>query len=273
MKKPTIMDLRQHKIDGTKFKMITVYDYTMASIVNKTNIDMILVGDSLGMIIQGENGTNGVTLSEIQYHLKCVRKGAPDKFVVGDMPFMSYQASKEDAIKNAGSLIALGADCVKMEGGFAIMDKIKSVVDIGIPVVAHIGLTPQTAGSMGGFKVQGKGKDNAQRLLDEAIAAEKAGAFAIVLECIPTLLANKIEESISIPTISVGAGGNTTGHNINAYDLLGMFDSFVPKFVKQYASIGEEMVNAYDKWCEEIDNGIFPAEEHGYKMDEEDVPK
>ena len=271
-KKLSIQQLKDMKKDGKKFKMITVYDYQMAAIVEKSDIDIILVGDSLGMVIQGMEGTTTVTIEEIQYHLKAVRNGAPNKFLVGDMPFLSYQVSKEEAIRNAGSLIKLGADCVKMEGGLAVMDKIKAVSDIGIPVIAHIGLTPQTAVSIGGFKVQGKRLEDSQRLLKEAIAAEEAGAFAIVLECIPSQLVKLIDDSISIPTIGCGAGPNTTAQNLNAYDILGIFDAFVPKFVKQYAKIGEEMLSAMNTWASDIDNGIFPAPEHEFNMKIEDLP-
>lgn len=271
-KKPTIAQLQQMKEEGKHFTMTTVYDYTMAQLVDRSDSEMILVGDSLGMIIQGHEGTTPVTIEDIRYHLKAVRKGAPNTFIIGDMPFMAYQASKEDAIRNAGSLIRLGADCVKMEGGMGIMDKIEAVTSVGIPVCAHIGLTPQTAGAIGGFKVQGKGKEAAQRLLDEAIAAEKAGAFAIVLECIPTLLADLIMSKINIFAIGVGAGPNTAGHNINAYDLVGMFDAFIPKFVKRYGEIGNDIVNIFNTHHEEVANGTFPASEHGYKMNEEDLP-
>lgn len=271
--KPTVQELKDMKKNGKKFRMITVYDYQMASLVDKSNIELILVGDSLGMIIQGHDGTTPVNIEDIQYHLKAVRKGAPNTFIVGDMPFMAYQVCKEDAIRNAGSLMKLGADCVKMEGGLAIMDRIKAVTDIGIPVVAHIGLTPQTAASLGGFKVQGKSAEASERLLKEAIAAEEAGAFAIVLECLPTQLATLIENTISIPTISVGAGPNATAQNLNAYDILGIFDAFVPKFVKQYAKMGEEMVKAMNAWAADIDDGVYPAPEHEFNMKVEDLPK
>lgn len=272
-KKPTVQELKDMKKNGKKFKMITVYDYQMASIVDESDAELILVGDSLGMIIQGHEGTTPVNIEDVQYHLKAVRKGAPNTFIVGDMPFMAYQVCKEDAIRNAGSLMKLGADCVKMEGGLAIMDRIKAVTDIGIPVIAHIGLTPQTAASLGGFKVQGKNTEASERLLKEAIAAEKAGAFAIVLECIPTQLATLIDETISIPTISVGAGPNATAQNLNAYDLLGIFDAFVPKFVKRYAHMRPEMIEAFNAWCADIDNGVYPAPEHEFNMKPEDLPK
>lgn len=272
-KKPTIQELKDMKKSGKKFKMITVYDHQMATLVDRSDAQLILVGDSLGMIIQGYEGTAPVNVEDIRYHLKAVRKGAPNTFIVGDMPFLSYQVCKEDAIRNAGSLMKLGADCVKMEGGLAIMDRIKAVVDIGIPVIAHIGLTPQTAASLGGFKVQGKSTEAADRLLKEAIAAEEAGAFAIVLECIPTQLATMIDNRISIPTISVGAGPNATAQNLNAYDILGIFDDFIPKFVKQYAHLGQEIVNAFNTFCNEIDEGIYPAPEHEFNMKSEDIPK
>jgi 3-methyl-2-oxobutanoate hydroxymethyltransferase len=272
-KKPTVQEIKDMKKNGNRLKMITVYDYQMASIVDKSDAQLILVGDSLGMIIQGNEGTVSVNIEDIEYHLKTVRKGAPNTFVVADMPFMSYQVCKEDAVRNAGRLMKLGADCVKMEGGMAIMDRIKAVTDIGIPVMAHIGLTPQTVASLGGFKVQGKSTSAAERLLKEAIAAEEAGAFAIVLECLPSQLGALIDKTISIPTISVGAGATATGHNLNAYDLLGIFDSFVPKFVKQYANMGPEMVKAFNAWCADIDNEVYPAPEHEFNMKVQDLPK
>lgn len=271
--KPTIAQLQQLKDEGKHFTMITVYDHAMAQLVDRSQTEMILVGDSLGMIIQGHEGTTPVTIEHIQYHLQWVRKGAPNTFIIGDMPFLSYQASKEDAILNAGSLIRLGADCVKMEGGMGIMDKIEAVTSVGIPVCAHIGLTPQSVASLGGFKVQGKGKTAAKRLVDEAIAAEKAGAFAIVLECIPTQLADYIMTKINIPAIGVGAGPNTAGHNINAYDLIGMFDAFIPKFVKRYGEIGKEIVEIYDTFHTEVQNGEFPQKSHEYNMDVNDLPQ
>lgn len=272
-KKLNVLDFQKRKDNNEKFSMITVYDNAMAKLVDKSDIELILVGDSLGNVLHGKASTNHVTIEQMRYHLKMVRDGAPNTFIIGDMSFLSYQPSNEDAIKNAGSLIQLGADCVKMEGGLGIMDRIKACTDIGIPVCAHIGLTPQTAGAIGGFKVQGKGREEGERLIKEAKEAEKAGAFAIVLECIPTPLADMIIDEISIPTIGVGAGPNTTGQNVNAYDLLGLFEGFVPKFVKQYANLNEEIVNAYNAWDKEVKSSQFPQKEHEYTMEEENLPK
>ncbi|GAF25129.1 ketopantoate hydroxymethyltransferase [Moorella thermoacetica Y72] len=271
--KMTIPDLLEMKRTGKKFKMITVYDYPMAQAVDRSEAQAILVGDSLGMVIQGHDGTIPVNLEDMLYHVKMVRRGAPNTFVVGDMPFLSYQVSKEEAIRNAGLILKAGADCVKIEGGMKVVDTIRAVVDAGIPVMAHIGLTPQTSAMMGGFKVQGKSVEEAKRIMDEAIALEEAGAFAIVLECIPSLLAKLIDERVKMATISCGAGPYTTGQNLNAYDLLGIFDKFVPKFVKQYTQMGMQMTKVFNTWCNEIDTGKYPEEKHGFSIDEEVLKK
>lgn len=272
-KKVTIQELKEMKTLGKKFRMVTAYDFPMATMVDRSRAELILVGDSLGMVIQGYDSTVPVNIEEIIYHVKCVRKGAPNTFIVGDMPFLSYQVNEDEAIRNAGTLLKVGADCVKMEGGMKIVEKLRAVADAGIPVMAHIGLTPQTASSLGGFKVQGKSSESSERLLKEALALEEAGAFAIVLECIPSALGKLIDEKLSIPTISVGAGPSTTGFNLNAYDLLGIFDKFVPKFVKPYAKMGSEMVKVFDTWCDEIDEKIYPAPEHGFSMNAEDLKR
>jgi 3-methyl-2-oxobutanoate hydroxymethyltransferase len=272
-KKITIPEIQEMKRNGKKFKMITVYDYPMASMVDQSNAELILVGDSLGMVIQGHDGTVPVNIEDVIYHVKAVRRGAPNTFVVGDMPFLSYQVSKEEAIRNAGTLLKVGADCVKMEGGMNVVETVRAVVNAGIPVIAHIGLTPQTASMMGGFKVQGKSTEAAEKLLNEAIALEEAGAFAMVVECVPTQLAKIIDEKLQIPIISVGAGPHATGHNLNAYDLLGIFDKFVPKFVRQYAQMGRQMVEVFNTWGREIDNGEFPAPEHCFNMKDEDLKR
>lgn len=269
--KVSIQQLQEMKKSGKKFRMVTAYDYPMANMVERSRAELILVGDSLGMVIEGYDGTVPVNIEDIIYHVKCVRRGAPNTFVVGDMPFLSYQVNKDEAIRNAGTLLKVGADCVKMEGGMNIVETFRAVVNAGIPSMAHIGLTPQTAAMLGGFKVQGKSSESSKRLLDEALALEDAGALAIVLECIPTPLAKLIDEKLQIPTISVGAGPFTTGFNLNAYDLLGIFDKFVPKFVKPYAKMGKEMVKVFDTWCDEIDEKIYPAPEHGFSMNEDDL--
>lgn len=272
-RKISIPELMDMKTSGQKFKMITVYDFPMATMVDRSPAELILVGDSLGMVIQGHDSTVPVNLEDVLYHVKLVRKGAPNTFVVGDMPFLSYQVNRDEAIRNAGTLLKAGADCVKMEGGVKISETMRAVVDAGIPVMGHIGLTPQTAASLGGFKVQGKNADSAEKLLQDALAVEAAGAFAMVLECIPTALAKLIDQKLTIPTISVGAGPFTTGFNLNAYDLLGIFDKFVPKFVIQYAQMGKEMVKVFDTWCKDIDEGSYPAPEHGFGMDDEELKR
>jgi len=272
-KKVTIPELQERKRTGEKFTMITVYDYPMASMVDRSTIELILVGDSVGMVIQGHDGTIPVNIEDMLYHVKLVRRGAPNTFVVGDMPFLSYQVSKEEAIRNAGLLLKAGADCVKMEGGLKIVDKVQAVVDAGIPVMAHIGLTPQTAGMMGGFKVQGKSAEAAEKLINEALALEAAGAFAMVVECVPAQLGKLINEKVNIPIISCGAGPHATGQNLNAYDILGIFDKFVPKFVKQYAQMGNQMVEVFNTWSKETNSGEFPAPEHCFNMNEEDLKR
>lgn len=270
-KKVTIQQIKERKTEGKRFAMITVYDYPMAAIVEQSKMEMILVGDSLGMVIQGFDGTVHVNMEDMLYHLKLVRRGAPNTFIVGDMPFMAYQASEVEAIHNAGLLMKNGADCVKMEGNKNTTEKVAAVVKAGIPVMGHIGLTPQTAASFGGFKVQGKGVESARGILEDALAYEEAGAFCIVLECLPTALGTLIDEKLSIPTISVGAGPNCTGQNLNAYDILGIFDKFVPKFVKQYKLLGREMLDGFDTWRDEIENGAYPSYEHGFNVSEDDV--
>lgn len=270
-KKITIPELLEMKKTGKKFKMITVYDYPFARIVDNSNLELILVGDSLGMVIQGHDGTVPVEMEDMLYHVKAVRRGAPNTFIVGDMPFMSYQVGKKAAIRNAGRLLKAGADCVKMEGDMRVVDKVAAVVGAGVPVIAHIGLTPQTAAMFGGFKVQGKSAEAAESLLQQALAMEKAGAFAIVLECIPAALAKLIDEKLEICTISCGAGPHATAQNLNAYDVLGIFDKFVPKFVKQYGQMGAQILEAFNKWGQETDEGIFPEPKHCFAMNEEDL--
>lgn len=272
-KKLTIKDIQDKKHGGTKFGMVTVYDYQMASLIEESTCEMILVGDSLGMIVQGYEGTTHVNIEDMEYHLKAVRKGAPNTFVVADMSFMSYHASKEEAIRNAGKLMKLGADCVKMEGGLGIMDKIKAVTEIGIPVMAHIGLTPQTAAALGGFKLQGKDQETAERLVKEALAAEEAGAFLVLIELIPAELNEYINEKLSVPVISTGSGSSAAGFNLNAYDMLGIFGDFKPRFVRQYAQMRQPMIDAFNAWDADVRSGSYPAPEEAFHIKKEDLPK
>ncbi|SFG09804.1 ketopantoate hydroxymethyltransferase [Desulfotomaculum arcticum] len=272
--KITIPQLKEYKQDSRKFTMITVYDYPMALLVDRSQAEMILVGDSLGMVVLGYEGTVPVELNDVIYHLKAVTRAARNTLVVGDMPFMSYNVCKEEAIRNAGRLMKEGgADCVKIEGGLKVVDTVRAVVDAGIPVVAHIGLTPQTASMLGGFKVQGKDPQAAKRLLEEAQMLEEAGACAIVLECVPAALASLITEKLTIPTIGVGAGVNCDGQNLNGYDIIGIFDKFVPKFVKKYASLAPVILDAFNNFAEEVANGKFPTDEHIFNMNEEILKK
>lgn len=272
-KKLTIKEIQDKKHSGTKFGMVTVYDHQMASLVEESNCEMILVGDSLGMIVQGYEGTTHVNIEDMEYHLKAVRKGAPNTFVVADMSFMSYHASKEEAIRNAGKLMKLGADCVKMEGGLGIMDKIKAVTEIGIPVMAHIGLTPQTAAALGGFKLQGKNQETAERLVKEALAAEEAGAFLVLIELIPAELNEYINGKLTVPVISTGSGSSAAGFNLNAYDMLGIFGDFKPRFVRQYAQMRQPMIDAFNAWDADVRSGSYPAPEEAFHIKKEDLPK
>jgi len=269
-KKIPIPEFKELKKQGKKIRMVTAYDYPTAVIIEKTDIEMILVGDSLGMVVLGYDGTVPVTVEDIIHHAKPVVKGAPNTHIVADMPFMSYQVSIEDAIRNAGRLIKeSGADSVKLEGGLDYAPTVKAIVKAGIPVMGHIGLTPQTAGSLGGFKVQGKDAKAAQNLIDSAIALEDAGAFAIVLECIPAPLAKIISQKLIIPTIGIGAGVHCDGQVLVTQDMLGLFDRFVPKFVKQYAQIGQLELEAFNKYAEEVALGVFPDDAHSFTMKEE----
>lgn len=270
--KLTIPQFKQLKDQGKKFKMITVYDFPMAALVDRSEAEMILVGDSLGMVVLGYDSTVPVNMEEIIYHLRAVRRGAKNTFVVADMPFMSY-VNVDEAIKNAGRLLKEGADCVKLEGGLNVLDKVKGIVDAGIPVMGHMGLTPQTASMLGGFKVQGKDPAVAKRLLLEAQKLEEAGAFAVLVECIPSQLAKVITEKLSVATVGTGAGPHVDGHCLNAYDLIGIFDKFVPKFVKQYAQLGPVVVEAFNSYCREIDAGEFPKPEHCFNMAEEELKR
>lgn len=265
MKKITIPSFRQKKQDAQKVTMITVYDYVFARLVEASDAEMILVGDSLGMVIQGLPLTNPVTLEEIIYHTKNVRRGAPNTLIVGDMPFMSYQVSPEAALASAGRIVKEGgADCVKLEGGVYVAPSVQKITRAGIPVVGHIGLTPQSSSALGGFKVQGKTKEEADQLIADARALDEAGVFAIVLECIPGGIAKAITESIRATTIGVGAGPCVDGYNLNAYDLLGLFGDFVPRFARQYRQLGPECTEVFNAFTRDARSGAYPVKEETY---------
>jgi 3-methyl-2-oxobutanoate hydroxymethyltransferase len=272
--KITIPQCKAMKGSKKKFTMITAYDVLLASIIDKTPIEMILVGDSLGMTVLGYDSTVPVTMDDIIHHTKPVVKGAPNTFVVGDMPFGSYNTGIEDAIRNANRIMKEGgADAIKLEGGQNVANIVEAMVNGGIPVMGHIGLTPQTAGQLGGFKVQGKDVEAAKKLIEDAKALEKAGAFAIVLECIPAPVAKKITEELTIPTMGIGAGPYCDAQVLVTQDLLGMFDRFVPKMVKQYAKLNGQMVDALKCFYQETQDGVFPGPEHSFGMNEEDLKR
>ena len=262
----TIQDFLKKKRESKKITMLTAYDYPFARIVDEAGIDAILVGDSLGMVVQGLDNTLPVTMDEMIYHTKMVTRAVKNSMVIGDMPFMSYQTGIEDAIRNAGRFIKeAGATAVKMEGGSEIAGHVRAMTKADIPVMAHIGLTPQSIHRMGGYKVQGKSQESAEKLLEEARIAEDAGAFSLILEAIPLGLAKKITEELSIPTIGIGAGPYCDGQVLVLHDVIGMFERFVPKFVKRYANLKEEALKAVQSYRDEIENGIFPSADQSFK--------
>ena len=273
-KKITITDLRDKKRDGKKITMLTAYDYPMARIIDDAGIDSILVGDSLGMVVLGYDSTVPVTMDEMIHHSKAVRRGTKYAFLIGDMPFMSYQVSKEEAVRNAGRFMKeAGCDAVKLEGGDEVMDATIAIVSAGIPVLGHLGLTPQTASKLGGFKVQGKDADAAYKILDQAIKLERAGCFGVVLECVPDMVAKLITEKLSIPTISCGAGVNCDGQVLVTYDMVGLFDRFIPKFVKQYVKLSALILDGVKKYKDEVEKGIFPDAAHSFTIKDEEIRK
>ncbi len=265
MKKLTIPDIIQRK-GGEKLTMLTAYDASFARLLDDVGVDMILVGDSLGMVLLGYESTVPVTMDEMIHHATAVRRGTSG-FVVGDMPFLSYQTAISDTIKNAGRFFKeAGCDAVKLEGGPEVCDAVRALVRAGMPVMGHIGLTPQTAGSLGGYKVQGKDVESARKLLVDAQALEGAGVFAIVMECIPNRLAQVITEKVAVPTIGIGAGPSCDGQVLVTHDLLGMFDKFVPRFVRKYANLAPQIKDAVQSFTEEVKSGNFPDEKHSFTM-------
>ena len=266
--KKTTTALAAMKANGEKITMLTAYDYTTASLIDKAGIDTILVGDSLGMVMLGYEDTIPVTMEDMISHGAAVARGAKNTFIIIDMPFMSYQTSIYDAVKNAGRLMKEGhAQAVKLEGGVKFKEHIRAIVDASIPVVAHIGMTPQSVNTFGGFKVQGKSLDAAKQLIQDAKAVEEAGAFMVVLECVPARLAKLVSENISIPTIGIGAGEGCDGQVLVYQDMLGMYPDFTPKFAKRFANIGDGMIEAFKAYSEQVKNGSFPSEEHCFKID------
>ncbi len=257
-----------------KITMLTAYDAAFGRMLESAGVDMLLVGDSLGMVVLGYDSTVPVTMAEMIHHASAVRRGAPNTLLVGDMPFLSYQISHADAIANAGRFFKeAGCDAVKLEGGLEACGVTRAIVDAGMPVVGHIGLTPQTAGKLGGLKVQGKDADSARRLLCEAKGLEEAGAFCLVLECIPDGVARYITDAISIPTIGIGGGVHCDGQVLVTHDLLGMFEKFIPSFVKQYASLAPDIKNAVADFNKDVKDGVYPDATYSFslKLDPKDI--
>lgn len=272
--KKSVLTFRETKNSGMKLSMLTAYDYSMAKLIDSCGIDGILIGDSLGMVCLGYKDTLSVTMEDMIHHTKAVSRGAKDALIVADMPFMSYQTSVYDAVTNAGRLVKeAGAEAVKLEGGASVCDQIKAIVKAQIPVMGHIGMTPQSVNVFGGFKVQGKGEESARRIIEDAKLLEKAGAFAIVLECIPAALSEIITESVSVPTIGIGAGSGCDGQILVYQDMLNMFSDIRPKFVKQFADAGGLMKKGITDYINEVQNGTFPAQEHSFRIDEEIIKK
>ena len=272
--KNTVLTFQQAKENGEKLTMLTAYDYSTAKLIDEAGVNSILVGDSLGNVMLGYEDTLSVTMEDMIHHGAAVARGAKNALVVIDMPFMSYQTSVYDALVNAGRLMKEGrGDAVKLEGGVEVCPQIKAIVDAGIPVCAHIGLTPQSINAFGGFKVQGKSEAAAKKLLEDAKAVEEAGAFAVVIEGVPAKIAALITEQLHIPTIGIGAGKDCDGQVLVYQDMLGMFSDFTPKFVKRYANIGEVMKEAFQNYIKEVQDGVFPAEENTYKVDDSVIEK
>lgn len=270
-KKVTTLTLREKKQRGEIITMLTAYDYATALAVDRAGIDVILVGDSLGMVVLGYETTLPVTMEEMLHHCRAVTRGAKFAMLVGDMPFMSYQVSPQEALRNAGRFLQeAGMDAVKLEGGREVADAVKLIVDAGIPVMGHLGLTPQSIHKLGGFRAQGRTARAAKRLIEDAQILEEAGCFSIVLEAVPDRVAELISKRVSIPTIGIGAGAGCDGQVLVTHDLLGLFDRFTPKFVKRYADIHAEMARAFAEYKADVEKRAFPAVEHAYSIDDKE---
>jgi 3-methyl-2-oxobutanoate hydroxymethyltransferase len=266
-KKVTIPDLQAKKEQGQRITMVTAYDYPNGVLVDKAGIDIILVGDSLAMVVLGYENTVPVTMDEMILHCQAVARGAKHPLLVGDMPFMSYEVNIQEAVRNAGRFLKEGKmDVVKLEGGRDRAEVTQAIVKAGIPVMGHIGLTPQTISKLGGFKTQGKSVESAARLVEDALALQDAGCFSIVLEAIPDRVATLITRRLKIPTIGIGAGAGTDGQVLVLHDMLGLFDRFTPKFVKKYANLSEIAVEALQQYVEEVEKGVFPGPEHVFTI-------
>ncbi len=271
-KKVSILDLQRKKEQAQPISVLTAYDYPGATLVDEAGVDIILVGDSLAMTVLGHPNTVSVTVEEMLHHCKAVARGTKRAFLVGDMPFMSYQVSQSEAIRNAGRFIKeAGMESVKLEGGGETIKRVRGIVGAGIPVMGHVGLTPQTATKLGGFKIQGKSASAAQQLMEDALALQEAGCFAIVLEAVPAVVAEAISKALTIPTIGIGAGAGCDGQVLVFHDILGLFDSFTPKFVKRYANLRESILDAFKAYKQEVEARTFPSEKHSFSMNEKEV--
>ena len=272
--KNTIATFAQAKVEGRKLSMLTAYDYSTAKLEDEAGIDGILVGDSLGNVVLGYEDTLSVTMEDMIHHSAAVARGAKNALVVCDMPFMSYEVSVEQAVTNAGRLLKEGrANCVKLEGGREVCPQVAAIVAGGIPVMGHLGLTPQSINAFGGFKVQGKSEAAARKLIEDARALQEAGVFAIVLEAVPAKLATLVTESVDVPTIGIGAGAGCDGQILVYQDMLSMFSDFCPKFVKQFANVGQVMREGFTAYINEVQAGTFPSDEHTFKIDNEVLEK
>lgn len=272
--KVTIPILHQMKQEGQKITMLTAYDYPFALLVDKAKIEIVLVGDSLGNVVLGYESTIGVTMDEMLHHAKAVKRAVKRAFLVGDMPFMSYNVNTEKAIENAGRFLKeAGCEAVKLEGGLEVAETVSCIVKAGISVLGHIGLTPQTVSKLGGYKVQGKEAEKAKKIIDSAKKLEEAGCFALILECIPETLAKIITSELNIPTIGIGAGSHCDGQVLVIHDLLGMSAGFKPKFVKNYANLSKDITSAIESFKKEVKESKFPSREYSFHMKEEEIKK
>ena len=264
-KKFTILDFKKKKIEKNKITMLTAYDCPMASFVDEAEIDAVLVGDSLGMVVLGYDSTVDVTMDEMIHHAKAVKKGVKNAFMIVDMPFLSYQVSDEDAVRNAGAFMKLtGCEAVKLEGGIEMVSRVKAIINAGIPVCGHVGLMPQMVSKLGGYRVQGKNETDKDKIIEDALSLEEAGCFAIILECVPEKLAEELTQKLSIPTIGIGAGKFCDGQVLVTHDMLGYGGAFVPKFVKQYTNLSKIIPEAMKKFKEETEKNIFPDKDTSY---------
>jgi 3-methyl-2-oxobutanoate hydroxymethyltransferase len=271
-RKITTLDLQAKKQRGERITMVTAYDYSSSRLVDGAEIDAILVGDSLGMVMLGYDSTVPVTMEDMLHHCRAVARGATHAHLIGDLPFMSYQTSPADAVRNAGRLLKDGGmEAVKLEGGREMLPTVRAIVDAGVPVMGHIGLTPQSVTKLGGYRVQGKTATAAQRLMDDAVGLEAAGCYAVVLEAVPAVVAEHISQRLHIPTIGIGAGAGCDGQVLVYHDMLTLFEGFVAKFVKQYANVGAIIGQALSAYRDDVRNGVFPAAQHTYSMPPEEL--